>query len=693
MFINSWVDRAFETTFTPPPPGHIWEWAEENVWLDNQEAAEPGFYRSAKTPWTRRIQELIRNPIAYFWSESQEKYVPVLVNEINEEKSSQSGVTEGVLNGIRWRARYEPCNVLYQIDSQKEAQTIRDRLLPSLEKLDGNIFTGDEADTKALVLKLRAMTMWFIGAGSSGQAANKQTPFVVCDEVEEHGQEKGDTDTLTNADSRRKTAKEGLQINISKPKLKSGPIHKAFLEGNQEEFHITCPHCRQLQWLTFFLEEREVPFSDKLIEVRDEQTGAVVAELWRPLPIGETRTVQTGRMVFEHCKNRLGQWDRLRILSETYYECAACAAHVVEYERLSKLGGDFDAAQAYYAKHQASIDSRGRIDEWRKGELVANAKWLPTAHGTPGIVSQHISDLYSSDAGSSWGNLVLRFLRANRGGRTKLQGFYNHRLGLAFADEANETTSKDILANIAGRQGDTCPAYRKGEIPFEPRALVLDADIGGNYAKWALGAVAMNGEDVAIFDWGEEIDPFEIAEIIRTQRWYCAALKKEVSITIGFMDGKYRKTDALNACLQLPRGKLIPTAGNGGEAARGIKVWSFHQIPTYPKGFCQLTYNDVEAKDELYIERFKKKKRRVFFPVDIVDEKHKQFVAELCAEVKAPDKNGENRWNPHPPPNHWGDCVKGIVTGLRFLTRNDRRELTSSEAPPVAPEPSVALPA
>lgn len=688
MFANSWIAESFASAFESAPPVPIWEWAESNVWIDSKGAAEPGFYRSSKTPWTRRLQDLIKDGCAWFWSEQDQRWVQVLVSEIAIEKSSQSGFTEGILNGIRWRAQYEPCNVLYQINSQKEATNIQDRLESSFKKMPGvdRIFTGTEDDIKGLVMHLRAMTIWLIGSGSSGQAANKQAPLVVCDEVEEHSQEKGDTDTLTNAGSRKKTAAAGLQINLSKPKLKSGPIHKAFLEGNQEEYHVECPHCRSLQWLTFFAEEKDVPFAEELCDVHDIATGEVIARLPKVLPLGEVRTVKTGRLVFEHCKNRLGHWDKMRLRAETYYECASCMTHVEKFEALKKAGHEAEAEE-YLAAHRASIEHRGRIDEWRKAELVAAGQWLPTAHGSPGIVSQHISDLYSSDADSSWGNIVLKFLRATRKGRTTLQGFYNHILGLAFADEASETTSRDIVSNIAGRTaGDACPAYRRGIIPFRPRAIILGGDVGGNYAKWALGAVPMRGDDIAIFDWGSEIDPSEITDIIRARRWECPDMGKKLAITIGFLDGKYRKTDVYRACLGLPHGLLIPTAGFGTSGSRGVRVWSFHQLPTYPRGFCQLTYNDADASDELYIDRLKKKNRRVWFPQDV--EQDAVFVEEMCATVKKPDKDGVMKWD-RTGDNHWGDAVKDVVTGFRFLTRADRKEVTSSE-PPAEQEPERA---
>jgi phage terminase large subunit GpA-like protein len=209
-------------------------------------------------------------------------------------------------------------------------------------------------DIKSLEFQLRGMELWFIGSFSTGKAANKQAALVCTDEVEEHGK-----NILGDLDSRKKTSSGGIQINLSKPKLKNGPIHRIFNRGNQEEFFVPCPHCGHLQFLTFFPEEREVPFSEEFVwintetgenfdhnpedqfgnqETRKEEECTTVhtakfIRLPKPLPLGEKRKLKTGRFVFEHCKNLLGKWDRLRVQTETYYECAACQGQIEDHHK------------------------------------------------------------------------------------------------------------------------------------------------------------------------------------------------------------------------------------------------------------------------------------------------------------------------------------------------------------------------
>lgn len=683
-FRGSLMGRALARAFAPIPEESIWQWADATVLLQNEDAAEPGAYRSSKTPWTRRLQELIRDPVMHCFDYNKGTWVKVPVTEVNVQKSSQSGYSEACLNGVRWRATFRPCNTIYAIDSAEEAKKIARRLLRSFKYLDQSIFTGDPDDIKSLEFKLRGMELLFYGSFSSGKFANKQAPFTISDEVEEHGKY-----ILADLASRKKTSTGGLQINLSKPKLKGGPINRAWAKGNREEQMVPCPHCGEMQPLTFFPIEWESPFSTEFDSVDGKR-------LPRPLPLGERRKVKTGRMVFEHCKNLLGKWDRLRILSETYYECGSCAQP---------------------------------ISEDRKRWMIDRGEWMPTeTDGTPGIVSQHISDLYSEDELSAWGKIVLDYLDAKVEGFEALQHWYNHRLGLVWADEVNSVGQADLVANVAGKhvwfvdapntqgqivrgiywdqasaarvvkmhaeRGQTvplihshCPAYRRGTVPFVPfRAtaktaptLIMGSDIGGNYARWGLLAPTQNLRDLALVDWGEELDPDSVRELCMRKTWKTLT-GEECRVSSCWMDARWRPGDVYRAALA-SRGLIIPTKGLGGAAAQHVKLWSFTHVPSYHERFRELHYNDQRAKDALYLTRWKRMRRRLWLPIDAIDDP--QLMEECTAERQKQDRRGFLVWSDEPDgPNHYGDSIKEAVVGLDYMLRDTRlEEETTVEVP------------
>lgn len=282
-FRTKFIPALIAKIFADRPAETIWEFAEKNVFFDATMAPEPGPYDSEKTPWTRRIQELVQQPSAK----------GDRVRKIVVMKSSQTGFTEAILNCIRWFAARSPRNVIYAIDSKEEAGNISDRLIPTLKALGEDVFTGDDDDEKRFALKLRYMKVWFYGSFSAGKFANKQAPFGVCDEYEEHGRIAGDTTSLANLESRMKKSAEGLVVVLSKPKVEGGPIHEEFLRGNQEIFMVPCPHCGTYQQITF------------------------------------------ESMKFDHCKNLLGEWDKSRVLRETEMKCAAteCKESILDSHR------------------------------------------------------------------------------------------------------------------------------------------------------------------------------------------------------------------------------------------------------------------------------------------------------------------------------------------------------------------------
>jgi hypothetical protein len=691
------VARALARAFAAIPTLKIWAWADIHVQLMNEDAAEPGPYRSGKTPWTRRIQELFQYPFMYCWDFAASVWVKVAVTEVNVQKSSQSGFSEACLNGIRWLATFRPRNVIYAIDSAVEAKKIARRLLRSFKFLDRSIFTGDPDDIKTLEFLLRGMELLFYGSFSPGKFANKQAPVTISDEVEEHGRF-----ILRDLASRRKTSSGGLQINLSKPKLKGGPINVAFERGDREEFMVPCPHCGLMQPLTFFAEERESPFSDEMMNIVDEQTGELLARLPRPLPLGEKRKIRTGRLVFDHCKNLLGHWDRLRVLRETYYECAGCL---------------------------------GQIDEGAKRRMIDRADWQPTeVEGSPGTVSQTISDLYSEDELSSWGRLALEYLDAKAESHDALQAFYNHRLGKVWAEEANTTQVSDLLANVAGRSiwfvdapntegqvvrniftdqasaerlvavnqarhvdspiiHSACPPYQRGTVPFPlyrvragaPGIMILGSDVGGNYARWAIIGVHPNLRDAAVIDWGEELDPDSIRELARDKTWPLRHTGEKCRVVSGWMDARWRTGDVYKTCLS-SGGVFIPTKGLGGTAAVSVKLWSFVHVTSYGKKFRELHYNDQRAKDAMYIDRIKKMRKRLWLPVDCEDDP--VFMEELCQERQKQDKRGRWIWDDEVTKNHYGDAIKEALLGLDFMTRT-----LGSQGAPAAPSspPNKAL--
>jgi hypothetical protein len=777
-FVRGMIAAAIMRAFTPPPDKPIFEWADENVWLYSEDAAEPGQYRSVKTVWTRRLQEIYRKPFMWCWDWTAGKWRKIRVTEVDCQKSTQSGFTEAILNVIRWLVSFVARNVIYLVDSQDQGKKIARRLLRSLTRLDPGIFSGDPDDIKALEFILRGMEIIFGGSFSGTTTAQKQAPVVVSDEIEEHKLPAGDDTSATrNLKYRKKTSAGGMQFNLGKPKLNGGPIDRLFRRGDQEEFHVACPHCHYLQPVIPAMQKScsentdlDSPFSDRfqIIQVETEQVIAEISALELgqskslrglastiegfndsanyvalplPLPLGQTRKIRTGKLVYKHCRDLLGGWDMMRVLHDTYFECGNCKQRIEESE-----------------KHRLALEACDRFDivapdsaPSLTGQSTLAAPmlgWLPTALGSPGVVSQHMGDMLSLNEESAWGEIARQIIDAKAEGRSELQGVINNIFGNTWREELTQTAHDDIRANVAGKDyyfldvqtdrgtkrevfdseavaqqtrdiilagGNDCGAvlpsfckpYKRGNIPFQPAALILGSDVGGNYARWVLTAACANLIDAAVIDWGDELGSEDIAQIVLDQTWPCLDDGKRRRISYGFIDSHWDTARVLKSCwhvFQQRRGHiLIPVAMIGGAAARGQRVWSYEPIATYRgvhyqnKTFKKLGYNFKEAMNDVFITCIQRKIRRIWYPAELgrpdrdLTSEERQFIEEQCNDRLIEDKHGRKLWQDPPPgPNHYGSALKNAITGLRFLTRKHHltRDVPATE--PAAAETAEA---
>jgi hypothetical protein len=134
-----------------------------------------------------------------------------------------------------------------------------------------------------------------------------------------------------------------------------------------------------------------------------------------------------------------------------------------------------------------------------------------------------------------------------------------------------------------------------------------------------------------------------------------------------FMDARWRAREVYAAALA-SKGQLIPCQGMGGAVARSVKLWSYVPVQTY-RALKKLDFNDQRAKDALYLDRIKRKRKRLWWPIDVADDP--RHLEEMTAERQAQDRAGRLYWPDQPEgPNHDGDTVKLGVLGIDFLTRS-----------------------
>lgn len=582
---SDWLRRLAAKAFAVAPDEPIWQWADREVFFQKKHAAEPR-YRSAKAPWTRWLQEIAQNP----WR--MRKGRRVRIRRVRVKKCTQSGFTEGILNIIRWCAKFAPRNFIYAINSKEEAVNIRERLVDTLTRLGEGVLADGDApeDLQRFVLRLAEMIGWFLGSYSEGAFANKYAPLVIAEELDDHATFTGNASTLDLLDERLKTADdEDLSIATGKPQAVGGPIDKAHAAGDQFEWMVPCPHC------------------------------------------GTCQLLEWERVRFGHCKDLLDVWDRERVLNESYYECRD-GCHILD-------------------SHKEWMEERGR--------------WWLTEFGDPETVSLHIGDIHSMHKGSTFGHLALEFIdataAAKKGDLSKLQAFFNGRLGLGFEQRVEKIDRADVLSCRA--------AYRRGIVPQPGLILAIGMDVGQFVnTKWVTLALQPATVEAWVIDYGTAGQPSDLLDLMRTKRYRCPALNIEMGVSLAFIDCRFVRSKVFAAAMQMPR-RIWPTLGlKPGISTRSI---AFNQVAGFPSWFGAITFIRQDANSDFYLDRVKHKQQpRIHLPEDSEEE----FIDELCAERLIKDPiTGRVYWAEKPSgPNHWGDAITQALTGYDFLVDGPR---------------------
>jgi phage terminase large subunit GpA-like protein len=126
------------------------------------------------------------------------------------------------------------------------------------------------------------------GSGSAAELGGFQAEMVVLNERDKL-KDKFERESAS-ADLAKVRSKQFYHtrkiIQNSTPTIDTADTWVEFMAGSQHYCYLPCPHCGGRQRLTFFEDQKEVPFDGKGI----------------PLPPGQTRLEKTGRVKFEQFK-------------------------------------------------------------------------------------------------------------------------------------------------------------------------------------------------------------------------------------------------------------------------------------------------------------------------------------------------------------------------------------------------------
>lgn len=230
----------------PEPRLTVSEWADSNRFLDSKSAAEPGLYRTSRTPYIREIADHLS--------------VTSIVQNIVVMKGAQVGLTELGNNWIGYIICCAPGPILaVQPTDDMVERNSKMRIAPmisncpSLRKRIKDPRSRDSGNT----LKQKEFPGGVLIMASGGSATGLRSMparYVMADECDAYpGDVDGEGSPMSLMEKRTSTFSSSKKfLKISTPTIQGQSIiENEFLLTDQNHFHLPCPHCQAIQDLKF----------------------------------------------------------------------------------------------------------------------------------------------------------------------------------------------------------------------------------------------------------------------------------------------------------------------------------------------------------------------------------------------------------------------------------------------------------
>ena len=213
------------------------EWADKYRRLPSESSAEPGQWRTARTPYLKRPMECVSDP---------------KVRKVVLMFSAQVGKSELLLNTMGYFTHIDPSSILIvhptketgqDFSKERIAPTIRDT--PVLSELIGEAKSRDSKNT--LMKKFfPGGYIAIVGANSPVGLASRPVRILLCDEIDRWPESaKKEGDPLSIVEKRTKTYPyTHKMVFTSTPTTDSiSRIQHEYKLGSMEEWQLPCPAC------------------------------------------------------------------------------------------------------------------------------------------------------------------------------------------------------------------------------------------------------------------------------------------------------------------------------------------------------------------------------------------------------------------------------------------------------------------
>jgi phage terminase large subunit GpA-like protein len=239
------IVAAWRKAFAPEPDLTVSEWSDRNRILSQKASAEPGPWRTARTPYLREIMDCL--------SASSPVTRVALI------KGAQVGATEAGNNWIGYVIDQAPgpmLAVLPTVDMAKRAS--KQRVAPMIDEtpvLRGRVKEARSRDSGNTVLAKDFVGGVLVLTGGNSAVGLRSMParYLFLDEIDAYpGDVDGEGDPIALAEARTRTFRRRKIFMASTPTIRGrSRIEREYLRSDQRRYFVPCPECGEFQTLKF----------------------------------------------------------------------------------------------------------------------------------------------------------------------------------------------------------------------------------------------------------------------------------------------------------------------------------------------------------------------------------------------------------------------------------------------------------
>lgn len=256
--------------FIPPEDTTVTQWADKKRRLSPESSAEPGQWRTSRTPYLKEPMDAFTDP---------KLHLIVMV------ASSQVGKSELELNAIGYIIDQDPSSILYvhpTIEDAKKFSKLRVApMVRDCKTLRAKVSDPKSRDSGNTILQKTYPGGMLVMCGSNSASALASMPmrYVIGDELDRWALSAGsEGDPWTLAEARQTTFYNKMSVAVSTPTIKGhSKIEDLFGQGTQERWHHRCPTCGEYHNIVF----ADIRFEYDTTVIKNKKHYTVTSVKWK----------------------------------------------------------------------------------------------------------------------------------------------------------------------------------------------------------------------------------------------------------------------------------------------------------------------------------------------------------------------------------------------------------------------------